>query len=263
MKKLIHHAFGCICGFAIVVSLAGCGAGATPEPTQDLQLFATNAAKTVEVRFTETAIAQGVPELPAATYTPVVYATEEPAMIVNIPEAVAVSEAPAPEAEEPLMIKNPGIPAAQPESMPAAPTESVPEMLIQHEDPNQMMVEVPVVPTATLASTGNKATYDSQEPLDGTRVKAGESFDITWYLLNSGSTTWTTDYCLRYFTGTNFTKPGKSRFYLNQEVPPNALGACTLDAVAPDKPGTYQMAVVLGNENDENFFVVDITIVVD
>ena len=125
-------------------------------------------------------------------------------------------------------------------------------------------VEAPMaVPTATLATVGNKASYDSQNPVDGTHVKAGQIFDITWYLLNTGSTTWTTDYSVRYFTGTNFTKPGKTRYQLNAEVAPNAVGACTVDAVAPSKKGEYQMAVVLGNENDENFYVMDITIIVD
>ena len=48
-----------------------------------------------------------------------------------------------------------------------------------------------------------------------------------------------------------------------QPVAPNTVGACRIDAVAPGAPGTYAMSVVLGNENDENFYVVDVTIVVD
>ena len=123
---------------------------------------------------------------------------------------------------------------------------------------------IPQMPTPTpIPLVGDKASYDSQAPLDGTHVERGQWFDITWYLLNTGTTTWTTDYVLRYFTGTNFTKPGKNRYYLSAPVAPNTVGACTIDAVAPSNPGTYTMSVVLGNENDENFYIMDITIVVD
>ena len=130
---------------------------------------------------------------------------------------------------------------------------------------NQAQAVLPTaVPTPTpVVHAGDKATYDSQTPQDGTHLKAGQEFDITWYLLNTGTTTWTTDYCMRFFTGTNFTKPGKTRYYLNNPVAPNTVGACSVDAVAPTTAGTYTMSVVLGNENDENFTIVDITIVVD
>ena len=125
---------------------------------------------------------------------------------------------------------------------------------------------LPVItqPTAnTPLAAGDKASYESQSPLDNSHVERGAEFDISWYLLNTGTTTWTTDYSLRYFTGTNFTKPGKGRWNLVQSVPPNTVGTCTVDAIAPENPVTYTMSVVLGNENDENFFIVDLTIVVD
>ncbi len=126
------------------------------------------------------------------------------------------------------------------------------------------IAQLPEIPTPTpIALSGDKASYDSQAPLDGVHVQAGQWFDITWYLMNTGTTTWTTDYVLRYFTGTNFTKPGKDRYYLGAPVAPNTVGACTVDAVAPKKPGTYTMSVVLGNENEENFYIMDITINVD
>ena len=119
-------------------------------------------------------------------------------------------------------------------------------------------------PTATpIPSAGDKASYDSQYPADGTHFKRGQDFDITWNLLNTGTTTWTRDYVLRFFSGKNFLKPGKARYYLDAPVAPNTVGACKVDAKAPSTPGTYTMAVVLGNENEENFMVVDVTIVVD
>ena len=132
------------------------------------------------------------------------------------------------------------------------------------EGMNGQQVILPTVPTATpIVNAGDKASYDSQTPQDGTHVQRGQTFDITWNLLNTGTTTWTTDYSIRFFSGTNFTKPGKYRWGIPANVTPNNIGSWTVDAVAPNAPGTYTMALVVGNENDENFMVVDITIVVD
>ena len=55
----------------------------------------------------------------------------------------------------------------------------------------------------------DKAVWQSQSPEDGTHIDAGAEFDITWFMTNTGTTTWTTDYSLRYFAGTNLMKPGK------------------------------------------------------
>ena len=131
--------------------------------------------------------------------------------------------------------------------------------------PETNMMTLPTqIPTPTSAlQVGNKATFDSQTPVDGTHVAPGTDFDIHWYLLNTGTTTWTTDYSLRFFSGDKFVKSNKSRWYLQSNVAPNQIGDCAVDAVAPSKPGTYTMAVVLGDENDQNFMVVDVTIVVD
>ncbi len=223
--------------------LSACGTPATPEPTPDMNAYATNAVQTVEAHYTATALAQPT-NTPEPTYTPVVLPTDTPEPIAVLPPAASSGE---------------GAPAPADPSVPILP---IIDINAQNQEIQEIQ-EIQAVPTATAALTGDKASYDSQNPLDGTHVEAGSEFDITWYLLNTGTTTWTTDYCLRYFTGTNFTKPGKPRTYLAQAVPPNTVGACTVDAVAPTAPGTYSMSVVLGNENDENFFIVDITIIVD
>lgn len=235
--------------FLITAVLSACGTAATPEPTLDMNEFATHAVETIEANATATALA--IPtNTPEPTYTPVSLPTETPESITVLPQSGSM--------ESGLLIVNPGDEqtAGNPQdtniALPAVPAEVA------------APVNMVAAPTATpLPLVGDKASYDSQTPLDGSHVEAGSEFDITWYLLNTGTTTWTTDYCMRYFTGTNFTKTSKPRFYLNEPVPPNTVGACSVDAIAPEKPGTYTMSVVLGNENDENFFIVDLTIVVD
>ncbi len=218
--------------------LSACGTPATPEPTPDMNAYATNAVQTVEAHYTATALAKPT-DTPVPTYTPVTLPTDTP---------------------EPAAVLPPAVPSGESAPVIGSDPAALPELPVT--DPAQPAV-IPEIPTATIELAGDKASYDSQTPLDGSHVEAGAEFDITWYLLNTGTTTWTTDYCMRYFTGTNMTKPGKTRYYLNQPVAPNTVGACAVDAIAPTTPGTYSMSVVLGNENDENFFIVDITIIVD
>ena len=234
-----------ITAFVIVSILSACGTAATPEPTLDMNEFATHAVETIEANATATALA--VPtNTPEPTYTPVSLPTDTPESIAVLPTTPV---------ESGLIInpnKDPAAPAGANNALPMLPAEGSAALPV---------LSKPTATTPPLA--GDKASYESQSPLDNTHVERGSEFDVSWYLLNTGTTTWTTDYSLRYFTGTNFTKPGKNRWHLVQPVPPNSVGTCTIDAIAPNNPGTYTMSVVLGNENDENFFIVDLTIVVD
>lgn len=234
MKKNLNNALRVFVMTAAAVVLSACGNAATPEPTPDMNAFATSAVQTVEARYTETAIAMPT-DTPMPTYTPVSLPTATAEVLV-LPTAAEMTSGDAAAAGT-------GTDAAAASTVAAAPV---------------------VVPTATAAlASGNKASYEGQTPTDGTHIPAGSEFDITWYLVNTGTTTWTTDYSMRYFTGTNFSKPGKTYYRLNKAVAPNETGACAMDAVAPTAPGTYTMSAVLANENDENFMIVDITIVVD
>ena len=113
------------------------------------------------------------------------------------------------------------------------------------------------------ASKPYACDWESQIPADGSVVEAGSEFDITWNLLNAGTSEWTTDFGLRYFGGINLTKPGKSRYNLPAPVAPDTVGKCSLDAVAPWEPGEYTMIVVLSDENDNNFCKMDITVKVE
>ena len=235
--------------FIIVSILSACGTAATPEPTLDMNEFATHAVETIEAGATATALS--VPtNTPEPTYTPVTLPTDTPETIAVLPTTPVESG----------LIINPGNDPAAGAGTEASANNMLPVL------PADSAAVLPVIaqPTATTPPlAGDKASYESQTPLDNTHVERGSEFDISWYLLNTGTTTWTTDYSLRYFTGTNFTKPGKGRWNLVQAVAPNTVGTCTVDAIAPENPGTYTMSVVLGNENDENFFIVDLTIVVD
>lgn len=213
----------------VTVILASCGTNATPEPTIDVNQIATNAVQTIEARASETALAMPT-ETPEPTYTPVSYTPTAQAS-VSLPTAGSGSTIPTAAA---------GLPSA-------APTTGLPA----------------AAPTATLGSVGDKGVWASQTITDGTHYAAGESDDLTWYITNIGTTTWTTDYSIRFFTGTNFAKAGNTRYKLTSTTPPQGTAPATIDIVAPTTAGTYTMSWVLSNEHDENFYIVDITIIVD
>lgn len=226
------------------VILTACGNAATPEPTVEVQTVETPSIETIDNNNENAESAFSI--------------SVETAETISAPDTIAEDESAA------IIV------------LPITPGEENTEMITRntapdlsdnnHDLPSLPLTELSaaIPPTATVpASVGDKASYQSQTPLDNAHVERGSEFDVTWFLMNTGSTTWTESYCLRYFTGTNFTKPGKNRYYLSAPVPPNTVGACTIDALAPEEPGTYKMSVVLGNEDDKNFFIVDITIVVD
>ena len=212
------------------VLLTACGHAVTPEPTPDMSAYSTAAVQTVEARYTQTAAA-----IPTETPEP-----EEFVIIHDEADDFYEDEF---EAETDFDSFDPNY---------------LPEVVYYSSEDSPAVADT----ESSAGDAVDKASWQSQTPADGTHIDAGAEFDITWYMLNTGTTTWNTGYRLRYFSGTNLTKPGKS-YNLGTSVAPNAVGACSLDAVAPWQPGTYKMSVVLSNEEDVNFAIVDITIIVD
>ena len=118
-------------------------------------------------------------------------------------------------------------------------------------------------PTVTSATVGDIANWVDQSIADGTHYAAGQTGDFTWYVTNIGTTTWTTDYSLRFYSGTNFAKDGNTRYHLPAAIAPKETAAVTISIVAPTTAGEYKMSWVLSNPNDENFYLIYFAIVVD
>lgn len=112
-------------------------------------------------------------------------------------------------------------------------------------------------PTATLASetpnaeTENKAQWVSQSIADDTSFVPGETFTMTWRLKNSGTSTWTERYLLRYFSGNAFGAPNE--IAIGQEVPPGGEIEISILMKAPVTPGTYRSDWVMSTEERSNF----------
>lgn len=276
MKKFDHLFLYII----LALILSGCGAAATPEPVQEKGAIQTEAAGTISAQYSSEGI----------ILTPEAESKEEASMIINpadpinLPTVVTGQTVQETKKEvQPdtdMMILNPAdeLPSEEPagtdgkeKMVTALPEDS--EMMIR----NEVLSATPtaIIPTSTPKPTEaeksadsskkkqDKALYLGQEPQDGSHVNRESEFDIVWELENAGATTWTRDYSLRYFSNTNFTKQTRSRWRLPKEVAPGETVKCVVDAVAPAEPGTYTMAMVLGNGNDENFMIVDVKIIVD
>ena len=233
---------------ACAVILSACGNAENPDPTVDVNAFGTAAVQTIEANYTETALANPT-STPAPTDMQVPLPTEP---LPTQPQESIIVLPTGPEGEGEMMISQDTVSEGSDENavLPIVPPTAIPQAIL---------------PTATLsaASVGDKAVWEGQTPEDNAHLEAGSEFDIVWYLRNTGTTTWTTDYCCRYFSNTNFSKRPGQRAYLQQNVAPNEIGECRIDAIAPTEPGTYKMAYVLSNAEDKNFYTVDITIIVD
>jgi hypothetical protein len=115
-------------------------------------------------------------------------------------------------------------------------------------------------PTMTPQSSVDSAIYVDQSPSDGTIVTPGSEFNVTWRIKNTGVSTWTTKYRLRYYAGTIMSPV--TAVNLPNTVRPQEEVTVTLPIRAPSAAGEYTTIWVLSNEQDANFFNVFVRIVV-
>jgi len=100
-------------------------------------------------------------------------------------------------------------------------------------------------------TTTDQAEWVSQSVADGTVLAPGETFTITWTLRNVGSSTWTTFYLLRYYSGNTF---GASKeIFLDKEVFPSQTVDISIEMKAPTTVGEYRTDWVMANELRSNF----------
>ena len=105
-----------------------------------------------------------------------------------------------------------------------------------------------VTPTV---GTENKAQWVSQTIADGTIFKPGDTFTMTWRLKNTGTSTWTAGYLLRYFSGNNFGAPNEVA--TGRDVLPGEEIDISIQMKAPAIPGSYSSVWVMANETRANF----------
>ena len=90
---------------------------------------------------------------------------------------------------------------------------------------------------------------------DGTRIEAGEIFDKTWRMRNSGSCTWSDGYSLIFISG--YSLGGLTNVPLKGEVQPGSVVDLTVNLQSPANNGSYKGFWMLRNSNGELFGVGD------
>jgi hypothetical protein len=95
----------------------------------------------------------------------------------------------------------------------------------------------PIPPTATPVPC-NWARFVADVTIpDGTDFPAGATFTKTWRLRNAGSCTWTADYALIYFSGSQMAGPAAVN--IGASVPPGQTIDVSVNLVAPSSAGNY------------------------
>lgn len=101
------------------------------------------------------------------------------------------------------------------------------------------------------AGTQNQAQWVSQSIADDTIFAPGEAFTMTWRLKNTGTSTWTAGYLLRYYSGATFGAP--KEVAIGQEVLPGGEIDISVHMKAPATPGSFRSDWVMSSENRSNF----------
>jgi hypothetical protein len=107
--------------------------------------------------------------------------------------------------------------------------------------------------TATIATGGaDSAAWRANDPPDNTAFRPGEEFTVTWTLENTGTSTWTTGYYIKFLSGEQM--DAEDEVYLPYSVPPGTNAQISVDFVAPSSTGTKRSDWVLNNANDNTFY---------
>jgi hypothetical protein len=109
-----------------------------------------------------------------------------------------------------------------------------------------IVLQVTLTPAATLTPTGtptlvgkDDSAFTFKETIpDGTSFSPGATFTKTWQFLNTGTTTWTTQYALVFVSGDRM--KGAESVSVPIGVPPEQSIEISVDMVAPSDAGTYK-----------------------
>ncbi len=193
--------------------LSACGAAKTPEAVQDPNAIYTQAAQTVQAQLSATAAM-----LPTSTYTLEPTATELP---TETPEPSTATPAP--------QTTLPTLSAPGSESTPAAPGIVA-----------TATTAAPLFATSTTVAqqAGDHGTWVGNVPADGSTFSKGESFTFVFRIMNTGTTTWTTDYKVVFLGGTGLSS--ETVVPLNAVTKPGEVGEFYTKVFAPLEAGKYK-----------------------
>jgi len=108
--------------------------------------------------------------------------------------------------------------------------------------------EAPTAPGAleapTAANTGcnRLAVLDSEDPPYNARIKAGQNFQKTWTLINTGTCTWDSSYRLVFAFGDQMAAANEIQPLVRNTIPPGSSLTIYINMRAPSDSGQYSAA---------------------
>jgi len=117
-----------------------------------------------------------------------------------------------------------------------------------------------IAPTIPQSSTADKASWVSQNPADGTVVYPGQEFTMVWTVKNIGTTTWNSNYQLRYYLTDATLRFSASDIKFPREVKPGENVDLAVNMKAPATGGDYTTIWVMTNDHGVNFYTLTLSI---
>jgi hypothetical protein len=136
------------------------------------------------------------------------------------------------------------IPSSTPTNTPTI-TPTLPAGALPAPPVGSVTPGTPGVPVIDLAQ------WVSQSIADDTVFAPSETFTLTWRLKNTGTSTWTIGYAMRYYSGDTFGAP--TEILLNRVALPGEEVNISIPMRAPATPGNYRSDWVMSNEARSNF----------
>jgi hypothetical protein len=104
---------------------------------------------------------------------------------------------------------------------------------------------------AVIPGGQDAGVWARSNPIDGTIVDSGSKFTVVVTLLNTGTSTWSTDYEIRFVDGDQMGAPDSMKMPL--AVPPQMSVDFTFEFTAPSTPGTVRSNWSIVNANGVAF----------
>jgi len=131
--------------------------------------------------------------------------------------------------------------------------------------PTPTNTATPVTPTIVLTNTpaGTQAptsipggqdagVWVSSNPADGSNITAGQPFEVNVTLMNTGTTTWTTAYAIKFINGERMGAP--ESIAMTIDVPPTKSITLTVPFTAPSTAGTVRSNWQIVNAAGTGFY---------
>ena len=112
--------------------------------------------------------------------------------------------------------------------------------------------------TAAPVTGNDAAAWLANDPPDNADVPPGGAFTVTWTIENTGTSTWSMNYYIKFSAGAQMGAPEK--VFLPYPVAPNKNVQISVNFVAPKNEGTVRSDWKLFNASDNSFYDFYITI---